>query len=259
MKTIGAVGRELRLSRQKFTGFQYATDVLGYRALRVLPRLASSGRQRVAQVQGGGSIRYRFNRGDIQGIREVFLDEVYRLPDDMSPRHIIDLGANIGLTSLWYAHHYQVQHIIAVEPVPNNVALASANLSTYGVSYELVEAAVGPEPGNAWFFQTTDSNLGHLGNGDLEVRVVTMPDLIERMGAKVDLLKIDIEGGEQALFSAKNLKWLENVNAIIAEFHPAVVEYQRITGILRSHGFQYFPAGSLWPGSMDLFKRTAPL
>jgi hypothetical protein len=86
-----------------------------------------------------------------------------------------------------------------------------------------------------------------------------MPDLIERMGAKVDLLKIDIEGGEQALFSAKNLKWLKDVNAIIAEFHPAVVEYQRITGILRSHGFQYFPAGSLWPGSMDLFKRTAPL
>ncbi len=49
--------------------------------------------------------------------------------------------------------------------------------------------------------------------------------MIETSGIEtIDLLKMDIEGGEQALLTG-DTAWLSSVNAIVAEFHPSVVDY----------------------------------
>jgi tRNA1(Val) A37 N6-methylase TrmN6 len=61
---------------------------------------------------------YRWNRGDLASIREVFVLEGYRLPVGFVPRTVLDLGANIGLTSIWLANNFPLEHLIAVEPVP---------------------------------------------------------------------------------------------------------------------------------------------
>lgn len=138
---------------------------------------------RTIKLRNGVSISYRSNRGDIQGIREVFLEEAYRLPPWFRPRAIIDLGANIGLTSLWYADRYPVAHVVAVEPVPENAALLRSNLSVNSVPSTVVEAAVGPRGGRAAFTLTRESNRGHVADGaGLEVRVVTMPSAHPRAG-----------------------------------------------------------------------------
>ena len=100
-------------------------------------------------------VRAKHNRmiGDNQGIREVWNDEVYRLPLDQSPKTIVDLGANIGLTSLWYAKRYEPTQIVAVEPVPANARLIRRNLEVNGITdiTTVIEAAVGPESGTARF------------------------------------------------------------------------------------------------------------
>lgn len=70
----------------------------------------------------------------------------------------------------------------------------------------------------------------------------------------VDLLKIDIEGGEQALLDS-DLAWLSRIGAIIAEFHPDVVDYESLVQRLVDHGFVYVPAGAAWPNQMDAFIR----
>ena len=70
----------------------------------------------------------------------------------------------------------------------------------------------------------------------------------------IDLLKIDIEGGEQALLTS-NTEWLAAVDAIVAEFHPNVVDYAGLIERLVANGFRYVPAGSVWSGSMDAFVR----
>ncbi len=55
------------------------------------------------------------------------------------------------------------------------------------------------------------------------------------------------------LLTQGDLGWLSQVDAIIAEFHPDVVDYPGLTHLLGGHGFIYHPAGELWPNSMDLF------
>jgi FkbM family methyltransferase len=56
----------------------------------------------------------------------VWFDEVYRLPFDEPSGTLLDLGANIGLTSVWLAKKYQIERVIAVEPDRTNAILASA-------------------------------------------------------------------------------------------------------------------------------------
>ena len=83
-----------------------------------------------------------------------------------------------------------------------------------------------------------------------------MDDVINVIGDRVDLVKMDIEGGEERLLQG-DISWLDRVDSIITEFHPGLVvhPYQELAEVIESAGFQWFPAGSLWPGSMDFFRR----
>lgn len=196
----------------------------------------------------------RLNAGDIQSVREVLIDEVYRLPFDMQPRAIVDLGANIGLTSLYYEAKYPGVSIVAVEADPQNAALARRNLAL--LSAQVVEAAIAAHPGKISFKSSASSNLGHIDTtGDLDVVAVTMDEVLDLLsGGRADLVKIDIEGGEEGLFSA-NCSWLDRVDAIIIEMHPPTVDVERIIRTVESAGLEYVPAGSVWPTSMDAFVR----
>ncbi len=250
------IQRELVQAVQKLNSPRYGLDVLLYRAMRVAPSLQASNSVRRIKLPDGRHVTYRRNRGDIQSLREVFLDEAYRLPSGLWPRHIIDLGANIGLTSLWLAGRYPVERIIAVEPVPENVALLTRNLASNDVPATVVQAAVSPHGGTGSFTTSPQSNQGKLGPGDLRVPLVTMGELLRLLGSRVDLLKLDIEGGEQALLTQGDTSWLDEIDAIIAEFHPSLVDYPRLTRIVADHGFRYCPASTLWPDSMDIFVRA---
>lgn len=238
------VGSKLRLGAGPLTE----------RTLRHLRPRAPSQRLRTVRV-GALEVSYRLNAGDIQGIREVLVDEVYRLPFDANPSTIIDLGANIGLTSLYYGAKFAHSHIVAVEPDPENATIARRNLAQLGA--QVVEAAVAPKAGWVRFLTSEESNLGHVDPaGGLEVRAVTMSDLLHRLpGGRADLVKIDIEGGEELLFS-EDCSWLDRVDAIIIELHPLSVDAERIVKRVERAGFRYLPAGDVWPGSMDAFVRS---
>jgi FkbM family methyltransferase len=246
--------RELRRAHQRFLGSHYIVDIFTYRLMRLFPQVAERSQERTLNVRGGGSISYRRNRGDIQGIREVFLDESYRLPSGIEPRVVVDLGANIGLTTVWLNRQFNIEKCVAVEPVPGNVRLLRKNLEDNRIHCEVIESAVASFQGTATFLAPVDSNLGRLGDsGDISVTTVTMDEIVESLGCRVNLLKLDIEGGEQDLLTHGDLKWLSRVDVIIAEFHPDVVDYPGLTRVLEDHGFIYHRAGNLWPNSMDIF------
>src|SRR4051794_22115217 len=125
-----ALGHELRggfeLTADVPSFLRFASDVFLSRLIGRVP-LPNSNRDRAIRVRGGIELHYRLNRGDLQSIREVWIDEVYRLPFDVTPEVLVDLGANIGLTSLWLARRYGCRTVIAVEPSPDNARLARLN------------------------------------------------------------------------------------------------------------------------------------
>lgn len=233
-----------------------SADVILFRALRVM-HLPTENHPRKIRLRSGRSITYRLNRGDIQSIREVLMDEVYRLPFRADQVDVlVDLGANIGLTSLFYSRTLKARSIIAVEPDHSNARLARENLR--GLPAVVFQAAIGPFDGTARFSTNRESNLGSLSSNSsgIEVPVMSMDSVLERVpeGAKI-IVKLDIEGGEEDLLQA-NTNWLSRVDGFVVEFHPDRVDYLELIRVLQSAGFNYIPAGSCWPGSMDAFQRA---
>ena len=55
---------------------------------------------------------------------------------------------------------------------------------------------------------------------------------------RVGLLKIDIEGGEFAVFADEDLPWLRVVDQIALEIHPGFGDVADLVGKIRGHGFE---------------------
>ena len=258
MTTIHGVYRELsaviRLADDWRSMLRLSFDVVLFRLLR-LGRLPTEDRRRQVNAAGGTHIYYRLNRGDIQSIREVYVDETYCLPFCARPAVVVDLGANIGLASLYLARRYGCSVVVAVEPVASNAQLTSLNLSMNGVQARVVEAAVGPHDGWASFQGSRSSNLGRLGPEGTKVPLVSMNTVLELTPhGRVDLLKLDIEGGEGPLLDG-DVSWLEHVGAIVAELHPQLgVDVDQLFTVLDAAGFRRTRSGP-WSGAVESFVR----
>ena len=234
---------------------RYAVDIVLYRALYV-GDLPGRDRERSVALSGGVELTYRLNRGDIQTIREVWVEECYRPPVEVPLDCVVDLGANIATTSLWYASAAQATRFVCVEPDAENARLARRNLERNHVRAEVLEAAVGASDGSTAFRADRSANLGRAGDGDERVAMLSMRTVLARIpeGVRVDLVKMDIEGGEEAVLGG-DLGWLDRVQSLIVEFHPELVEHEKLIGLVTARGFRYIPAGAARPSSMDFFTR----
>ncbi len=237
---------------------QLALDVFLYRAIK-FGAFGMRNRERTVRLRNGITLTYRLNRGDMQSVREVWYDHVYRLPFESSVETVVDLGANIGLSSVYFAKHYAATTIVAVEPDPANVRLLRRNLGQNGIAASVVEAAIGPTDGMLRFSNHVDSNLGRASSEGDEVPMVSMETLCARHElTRIDVLKMDIEGGEQQLLDGP-IQWLSHVKSVMAEFHPDRVDYPGCVARIEGAGFRWIRPGSVYPASTDCFlKRNIP-
>lgn len=264
--TAGGLRGELRgsrrLARDRRAFLQFVAAALAYRVQRVL-RLPAGDRPRTVRFKNDVTLTYRLNRGDIRAIAEVWMSHAYELPFDIRPANIIDLGANIGAASVWFATRYGCTKLVAVEPVSDSARVARINLTRLDIEAEVIEAAVGPRAGTARFETNATSTLGRLSDEGVEVAVITVPDLIERFlpGERISLLKMDIEGGEEELFNG-DTSWLSRVDCLVVELHTDRVDSRGIISALERAGFTRHPISehNLYRGPADLvaaFRRPA--
>jgi len=222
-----------------------------------------AGRDEGRQVKIGGlAVRYRFNRGDLQSLREVLVLEVYAAELGFTPSTVLDLGANIGLTSIWLHRRHgsragQAFQLIAVEAAAENAALAQANLEANGVPGDVIHAAAGIVSGQAWFETRAESNLGrmldHAEPGAVPVTVVGIRDLLAKFPfSRVDLVKMDIEGGEEALLG-HDTTWLEGVRALMVEWHDDRADSRPLIQKVIAAGFEHRPLNESRQDNLSLF------
>lgn len=248
------------------SAWQIRWDFMFSRLLRLgwLP-----GYNRLRQVNlRGGTIHYRFNRGDLQSLREVMLENVYACELPFKPRTVLDLGANIGLASLWFSKRIQPGQaqanqgplVLGVEPVPENAAVAEINFRENHIPGEVVRAAVGQRSGEAWFEARAESNLGRLSNegthgAGIRVPVVGIRDLLDRFPTgQVDLVKMDIEGGEEELLS-RDTDWLAKVKALMVEWHDDRADSRPLIRNVEAAGFAHQRINSERQDNLSLFLR----
>jgi FkbM family methyltransferase len=227
--------------------------------LRLAPRLGLAADNRnvlCTRLRPGITVACRQNQGDLFSLTEVWIRECYRLPFDVVPGTLVDLGANIGLTSLWFNKRYQFRKVLAIEPNPSNVTLARENFKVNDVPGKVIQAAVGANDRTGLFSPHVNSNQGGLGRGETgyPVQVYSMNTILDMLtpAERVNLLKVDIEGGEQELFTG-DLSWLGTIDALIIEFHPDIVEYRRLITNIEKCGFRFIRNGTVWPENMDCF------
>lgn len=158
---------------------------------------------------------------DILVAREIFLDRDYRVPADLEPRTIVDLGANTGISVQFLRALYPSAEIVAAEPDPANFERLAANTSG-DESTRLVQAAVGLESGQTTFYPEKEGWTSSLeprpDSRGIHVDLVTVSDLLAHVGAReVDLLKVDIEGAEWPLLERGALQRASG--CLIGELH----------------------------------------
>jgi FkbM family methyltransferase len=252
---VSDVRASVMLAADARSRFRLSMDFALSRFIKLVPR-GQRNRVREVGLRGEIKIRYRLNKGDLHSIREIWLQQAYRLPFADPSGVLLDLGANIGMASLWLAKSYAFTQVIAVEADPSNAALVRQNLELNGIAGQVLEAAIGPKEAMARFEFGELSNLGKLSENGTLVPMISVGTIIQKFAVtRFALVKIDIEGGEQGLFDGPT-EWLARTDAIIIEFHPTIVDYPRLTRLVSSNGFRYIPAHSLFPDNMDSFTRV---
>jgi FkbM family methyltransferase len=168
----------------------------------------------------------------------------FQAPSD-SPR-ILDCGANVGLASLFFKRRYPAARITAYEADPALCVIAKANLAVNGAAdVEIVNAALWTSAGRVTFrAEGTDSGMidglaGAVDGSAVEVASVRLRDILGT--ERIDLLKLDIEGAEDAVL-ADCEPVLSRIGAIVMDLHefdPAVRQAPRVLELLTRAGFVY--------------------
>jgi FkbM family methyltransferase len=169
--------------------------------------------------------RLRPQRADGISFREIFLRRLYdlSLPQTIQPKVIIDGGANIGMTSIFFANRYPNARIISVEPDENNFTVLADNVRPY--------PQITPVKSAIWHkkeqIHVVDKGYGDRGfmieknaPGTTVLEAMSLPDLLQAHGiTQIDILKLDIEGSEKEVFSQNYESWLPYTRCLIIELH----------------------------------------
>lgn len=219
----------------------------------------NSNRRRLVRCACNGrclALEFRQNTGDILVLYEILGASIYRAPYEVlgQVNTILDLGAHIGLATLYFATRFPKAQLVSVEPVPENFALLARNCVTNNISTRLVNKCVGSTTRLVEIHRGSSSHLHTLSQpppkdsyGLIQVEMIEMPELLmEHAIDTVDILKVDIEGAENELFSQCDA-WISRVRLIIIEVHPSKVDYQGLIDRVSACGFQYFPPGTFAP------------
>jgi FkbM family methyltransferase len=164
----------------------------------------------------------RTTSGDLFILYEIFVTYCYDVPLALlaDPKTIVDLGANVGLATLFYADRYKGARFACVEPDPQNLSLLRKNVAWLGDRVLVIDGAVRSSPGTGSFGATGWSwgrQLQAAEEGGRPVRCVTLDEIAMLAGFEViDLLKVDIENGVEDLFRVNN-SWLKHVRLIVVE------------------------------------------
>ena len=172
-------------------------------------------------------VHVRDNGVGLITIAEFFSQQSPIMPTNLPPLHpkvIYDLGANIGIASLYFSSLYPDATVYGFEPLPENLAVCALNYQNLPKPSQAFPWAVGAQTGTAVFDCQNDSRGGRLESslhdpklkttGKMEVQVYSIADLIQKKGLlPPDFVKIDVEGAELDVLKGleehyRSVKWI---------------------------------------------------
>jgi len=164
---------------------------------------------------------------------------------------IVDVGAHVGLFSLWAAVNFPEARLIAVEPSPRVCEFLLRNFESNGLrNARVVQCACAGRYGEAMLYSRGPEMMNSIFCRDSAgrpfrplARVPTMPlnELFRRFEVRVcALLKLDCEGAEyEILFNAQD-STLGKIERMAIQYHVGLNNHtpDELSEFLKSHGFR---------------------
>jgi FkbM family methyltransferase len=263
---VPLLATKLRLYADYVLAFGAVAGTRLFLSLRVLP--VKEAKLISVRLPGeGGQIWLRQKSSDVGVFEQIFVSRDYDLK--LYKQHewiaqkiqaltgtgrrpvIIDCGANIGLSSIWFAREFPSAVVCAIEPSPGNFELLERNVAAFGAVIPIKAgiwdrhaslAIVNPNA-TAAEFQVAETS----GDGELDMSARTIDEILEMVDHdEILLCKIDIEGAEAPLFRS-NTSWLDRTDVLIIELHDWLLPWQGssrnfISAIAKLH-FDYLLKG----------------
>ncbi len=174
---------------------------------------------------------------------ELFYKQIYKFECSTSTPYIIDAGANIGLSIIYFKTLYPNAEIVAFEPDDKVFETLEYNIKGFDFSnVTLVKKALwNKETFLEFMSEGADGGRIAVDGDDKKIIKVPAQSLRSYLNKKVDFLKIDIEGAE-CIVLEDCADLLHHVDKIFVEFHSFInnpQNLQKILSILHSAGFRY--------------------
>lgn len=186
------------------------------------------------KIHGKHLVFFKNPQAFLHTIDEIFKEEIYKFKTENKNPYIIDCGAYIGTSILYFKLNYPDSKIIAFEPDTNNYNLILKNLSSWNFSDIILH-------NKAIWIDNDGINFNEIGGmaGRIDKELskendkskVVSQRLSDLLYKKVDFLKIDIEGAEYEVIKDCEGS-LSNVEKIFIEYHGNYDEMYKLNEIL---------------------------
>lgn len=213
--------------------------------IRLLWRYGDKPRFQLTDVQFG---HYRLRVPDTMSFlfqhQEIFADSFYEFKSDQVQPVILDCGANVGMSVLYFKELYPEARITAFEAEASIAALLRQNLQANGIDdVEVVDKAVWIDDGGISFgSEAADSSSIYADSATKrKVPSVRLRDYLLK-AERIDFLKIDIEGAEIEVLNDCH-DALGNVQNLFVEFHSYLGHRQSLASVVKvfeEAGFRYY-------------------
>ena len=206
-------------------------------------------------------VRYEIgnDKADVFGgfttvVREVWEDGTYQLSKigPTAPKIAFDIGAHVGVFSVYAAKKFPGVSVYSFEPDPHNFELLSKNIRLNGFEDRIhpFQLAISAQSGIHDFFRSKsrptsnslfEKNINkNKGYGRVKVESRTLEEIFEQERVeRCDLLKMDCEGAEFEILLGAPPGVLRRIERIALEYHDGVTnhDHKDLSWFLRANGF----------------------
>ena len=200
------------------------------------------------KIRNGLKISLRNKSTDIQAFVNVWINEEYKQSKSIRDNEVvIDIGAHIGLFTLYISQMVRSKRIICFEPIKENFELLEKNITENNIqNCDYYNLAVYSESKELKIFLNDMDGAAHsvFGKGKdfINIQSITLKDIFDNNNiSNCSLLKLDCEGAEYEIINSFPKEYFTRIGKIVLEYHFSDKypnELEKLKNNLRNFGFK---------------------